>query len=1049
MVAAAAAAPLALLAVAAMLVPLGGSCQHQACSSPGVVRLHTHGDDDNAVTQPQLHRQRWMACRANVAAGVTAEALSLPLHATRGVQGNGATLLTPPSASQTINASTPLPQAECMEAVVPGTIMTSLLANGTFPGIRDPFVDDNLARLPDINTTGKAFYTFIYHTDITPSVLTAASRIASTAWLELRGVSYRARVFVNGEEVVPEQATPAIPHAAGMFHRWSYKLGNLQDLLKGAPVVGVAILVEPPDHPGSVAHGGQGGDHSMAKNAAAIQFTAGWDWVRPTPDRNTGLWDEVTLFVSSNARLRDLVVRSHVHGDSAQLLAEVDVLVDEQKGAGDSNAQLTVRVSVLGTNCATTHSVSALPGRTTVALPPMTLPSPQLWWPHTLGHPHLYQATCEIITTSGDVIASLNTTFGIRTVETEYDPTTGGRVFRVNGVKLFLEGGNWITTDQFLRHSTSAQRYLDEVKMHVHMGLNAIRVWGGGVAERPEFYDAADRLGVVVMQEFWMTGDNNGRWAGNHSWPLDHDVYLANAQDTVKLLRSHPSLLFWCGGNELYPPLQSPPSDIAKGLKSIIHRLDPGRFYIPSSMSNWTNWDPEYALAPKDGPYGYLDERNFIDRNPGLLFWNGSCADSLLLGFQPEIGSSSQPVFASLQRFLTPGHLGGWPSRGAGVAANASVPSVFAFHNYLSFTEANRPEADHVYAYGAPGNLSEYCVRAQLAQHTQAKALFEGYQRFMWTRYTAVFFWKTMSPWPALRGAMYDSYLAPTGGLWGVRTAVASRLHVQLSHADLAVTVVNKGTNALQNARVVVTFFHISGVYKAQAIVALNTTVPVTPALSALTLEQRLVWPAAYDRHALLARLKVIQDGRVQANEGHDASEGHEGNVGRPTVGGPTESGDTPNEPVAVLARNEYWLTNPVRWQNYSDTLGKLRAVGALLHLDVRCDHLNDTRARTLEKADLGEAVAKVSVLLPGNAHDIAVAVEVELHHAGERGSFLDAGDSRVLPSWPSTNQFCLLPGESQSVTVATTGTHALSATHLAVTVHGWNVVSKTVQCLS
>ena len=26
--------------------------------------------------------------------------------------------------------------------------------------------------------------------------------------------------------------------------------------------------------------------------------------------------------------------------------------------------------------------------------------------------------------------------------------------------------------------------------------------------------DVCDELGVLVYQEFWMTGDNNGRWAG-------------------------------------------------------------------------------------------------------------------------------------------------------------------------------------------------------------------------------------------------------------------------------------------------------------------------------------------------------------------------------------------------------------------------------------------------------------------------------------------------------------------------------------------------------
>ena len=50
-------------------------------------------------------------------------------------------------------------------------------------------------------------------------------------------------------------------------------------------------------------------------------------------------------------------------------------------------------------------------------------------------------------------------------------------------------------------------------------GLNSIRVWGGGVAERTDFYNICDELGLLVYQEFFMTGDNNGRWAGSYDWP--------------------------------------------------------------------------------------------------------------------------------------------------------------------------------------------------------------------------------------------------------------------------------------------------------------------------------------------------------------------------------------------------------------------------------------------------------------------------------------------------------------------------------------------------
>merc|ERR1719445_2459089 len=123
--------------------------------------------------------------------------------------------------------------------------------------------------------------------------------------------------------------------------------------------------------------------------------------------------------------------------------------------------------------------------------------------------------------------------------------------------------------------------------------MNLIRVWGGGMTERPEFYAAADQLGILVMQEFWMSGDNNGRWAGEYNWPDDHSLYIRSARDVVRMLRNHPSLLFWCGGNELSPPEKNPSPDIESALELAIHELDDTRFYIQSSMGQG---GPKYVL---------------------------------------------------------------------------------------------------------------------------------------------------------------------------------------------------------------------------------------------------------------------------------------------------------------------------------------------------------------------------------------------------------------------------------------------------------------------
>ena len=82
--------------------------------------------------------------------------------------------------------------------------------------------------------------------------------------------------------------------------------------------------------------------------------------------------------------------------------------------------------------------------------------------------------------------------FGIRHSEVYYEQRTNGPAFRINGMRIFLAGVNWITTDQMLRFSTDAERYENEVRLMRTAGANVIRVWGGGIAERPEFYQACD-----------------------------------------------------------------------------------------------------------------------------------------------------------------------------------------------------------------------------------------------------------------------------------------------------------------------------------------------------------------------------------------------------------------------------------------------------------------------------------------------------------------------------------------------------------------------------
>jgi beta-galactosidase/beta-glucuronidase len=214
-----------------------------------------------------------------------------------------------------------------------------------------------------------------------------------------------------------------------------------------------------------------------------------------------------------------------------------------------------------------------------------------LWWPHGVGvsdYAYRHNFTFHLyVNNRVSVVTTIAA--GIRTIETYLDRTIQGQRFRVNHHDIYLVGGNWIGTDQALRYSASKERYCNEVWLHQYAGLNLIRVWGGGTAERDPFYDCADQYGILVYQEFWMTGDNNGRWAGNYSWPLDYTAYLMNVEDTIKRLRHHPSLLFYGGCNECLsnrasPWAPNPPRSLDDGIRTLIQKFDPGRFYISSSM---------------------------------------------------------------------------------------------------------------------------------------------------------------------------------------------------------------------------------------------------------------------------------------------------------------------------------------------------------------------------------------------------------------------------------------------------------------------------------
>ena len=392
-----------------------------------------------------------------------------------------------------------------LDASVPETALSLLCRNGVLP---DPNVDANLkTAIPDVFHVGRGFYTFWWCTTFEwPSLLRRHPRARTScslplssflsrywqghrepqarttqrrARLLLEGCNYSIRVFVNEIEV------PVGPEGnKGMFLRRAVDVPT--DLLK--PTNRLAVLVEPPDHVGCVDKGGQGGDHMIAKDVTC-QYVEGWDWIQPVPDRNTGLWGPVYLQETGPAVLSDPRAVVRFEG-SAQGPADVAVTVGLQNLTGAAqDATVTATAVPIGEGAAGAASPQLswkakvrLGARQSVDgfdLGHRRCESPALWWPVGYGEQALYELRVAV-EAGGSKSHETSTTFGFRLLESVINPKTKSRQFVVNGVPIFVRGGNYIVPDLALR--CPAHRIGQEVRMHAEMGLNMIRLWGECVA---------------------------------------------------------------------------------------------------------------------------------------------------------------------------------------------------------------------------------------------------------------------------------------------------------------------------------------------------------------------------------------------------------------------------------------------------------------------------------------------------------------------------------------------------------------------------------------
>ncbi len=218
---------------------------------------------------------------------------------------------------------------------------------------------------------------------------------------------------------------------------------------------------------------------------------------------------------------------------------------------------------------------------------------PKLWWPNGLGDPNIYLVTVSLVR-SNRTIDQISFDYGIRKVDLL--PTPGPRYhdrwrnwqFEVNGEKFFVKGANWMPADVLL--DLPKEKYDWLIGLAKDAGIQIFRIWGSGILETKDFYNACNKAGIMVWQDFPIANYDTPKWP--------QDVWEAQVVQNIFRLRNEPSLVFWVGGNEFNPYSEGNAASIGI-LERNLNIFDPSRPFNRTSPDDggihaYPDFDPTW-----------------------------------------------------------------------------------------------------------------------------------------------------------------------------------------------------------------------------------------------------------------------------------------------------------------------------------------------------------------------------------------------------------------------------------------------------------------------
>jgi len=406
--------------------------------------------------------------------------------------------------------------------------------------------------------------------------------------LVFEGLDLYAQVFLNGQ-LLGETKNAFVPHAFDVRHHLKAGENTLAVRITAGAELAPKALRPKAGNANKVY--GRRQAFSGISHLRKPQFTYGWDWVDALP--NIGIWRGVRLEADSGIVLHDLSVNTRIQGKRVYL--DVCAVVENLHPWQERTGEVTIAITPpAGKAVRRRLPLRAPVGRSAVECE-IEIAKPQLWWPNGMGDQPLYRASVEVLAESA-VCDRREMQVGLRTVDFCRTPLrSGGSRFciRVNGKEVFCKGGNWIPADAILARVTP-KKYETLVAEAKNANMNMLRVWGGGIYESPAFYEACDRAGILVWQDFMFAcalyPDEN---------PEFRHLVRTEAETIIRQLRHHPCIALWCGNNENiwgFADWWNPGRDVGdKDLRiggSVVYNqilsdacrtLDPARPYWPSS----------------------------------------------------------------------------------------------------------------------------------------------------------------------------------------------------------------------------------------------------------------------------------------------------------------------------------------------------------------------------------------------------------------------------------------------------------------------------------